>query len=187
MNHGILTAWQIWDYIYEHCTRLQYIDKKNNIFRIVILRYRGEPLYTGDNQVIQSGDPIVKLHIHNCRLAKKFKDETHLARLGLRLRREILDSLPMLAHYVYTNEACQNVKGIVGTTLLYRGAQGLGFHVSDVKENWFYRYKTAYLKLMMLIMHPDGKKRLHSNRQDFRLKRVYMSRDELINRYLKKE
>ncbi|MBO8170412.1 MAG: hypothetical protein H0Z33_00795 [Bacillaceae bacterium] len=187
MNNALIWAWEIWDQIYERCTRLEYIDRHNNIFRIVLLTYRGNPLTTGDGKIINHGDPIIKLHIHNCRLARKFSGVTSDVKLGLLLRKEILHSLPALACYVKQNPACQHVKGIVGTTMLYRGARGLGFSVADVPDTTFYRYKNWYLKLMMSLMHPEGRNRIKKNTQHLKLKRVYMSTDELLDRYLQEE
>lgn len=44
---GLLTAWRLWDRIYYRLTRLKYVDKENrNLFRVVVKRYRGEPLVT---------------------------------------------------------------------------------------------------------------------------------------------
>ncbi|MGZ0050273.1 YkoP family protein [Brevibacillus gelatini] len=41
MNTSLLMLWRYWDEIYQRCTRLTYIEKGKNIFRVVPLRYRG--------------------------------------------------------------------------------------------------------------------------------------------------
>lgn len=183
MNTTLLKLWGFWDYLYQRCTRLKYIEKGNNIFRIVVLRYRGEPLFTSDDQVIQSGDLILKIHIHNyyfASLCKGVKDEL---RLALLLRRHIMLSLPQLAAYLATMEKRERIKGIVGTTMLHKGVQPLGFSISDVPMNWFFRYKRWYLRLMLRMIHPDGKRRVQTWDHDMPLKRVYMSKDQLLSRY----
>ncbi|MBO8165015.1 MAG: hypothetical protein H0Z34_15070 [Brevibacillus sp.] len=183
MNAGILSLWGVWDAIYQRCTRLQYVDKGKNIFRIVQLRYRGEVLTTADGQLIRPGDRIIKLHIHNYYLATRFQGITSDTRMGLLLRQYILISLPQLAAYVASLPQAEQIKGIVGTTMLAKGAEQLGFSVSEVPMTLFFRYKSWYLKLMLSLIHPDGFKRVR-NQPELVLKRVYMSKDELFRRYL---
>ncbi|MGG4456510.1 YkoP family protein [Brevibacillus porteri] len=184
MNTSLLMLWGYWDEIYQRCTRLTYIEKGNNIFRVVVLRYRGEPLFTTDNCIIHDGDLILKLHIHNyyfATLCKGVKDEL---RLALLLRRLTLQSLPQLATFLDSMENKDQIKGIVGTTMLHKGATPLGFSISDVPMTWFFRYKRWYLRLMLRIVHPNGKRRVQSWNHEMPLKRVYMSKEFLLNRYL---
>lgn len=183
MNSSLLTLWGLWDDVYQRCTRLKYIEKGANIFRVVLLRYRGETLVTDDQQVIRNGDLILKIHIHNyyfATLCKGVKDEL---RLALLLRRHIMQSLPKLASYLESMAQKEEVKGIVGTTMLHKGVQPLGFSISDVPMNWFFRYKRWYLRLLLRIIHPDGKRRVQTWDTEMPLKRVYMSKDMLLQRY----
>lgn len=183
MNSSLLTLWGLWDDVYQRCTRLRYIEKGANIFRVVLLRYRGETLVTDDQQVIRNGDLILKIHIHNyyfATLCKGVKDEL---RLALLLRRHIMQSLPKLASYLESMAQKEEVKGIVGTTMLHKGVQPLGFSISDVPMNWFFRYKRWYLRLLLRIIHPDGKRRVQTWDTEMPLKRVYMSKDMLLQRY----
>lgn len=187
MNEALLTAWRIWDFIYYYCTRLVYVDKKNdNIFRVVVKKYWGEPLKAGDEVVIKPGDYYVKLHIHNCQLAMHLfgvKDEMGL---GLRALKEIRKSLPALAQYVAELPHEQEIKGVVGTTILHRGARPLGFHVQDIALPLLRWYKTAFFKVILVLCHPEGLKRLRHKGDQLVAKRVFMSKTELLNRYLVK-
>ena len=183
MNTSLLMLWGFWDEIYQRCTRLKYIEKGNNIFRIVPLRYRGESLVTSDGQSIHKGDLIVKIHIHNyyfATLCNGVKDEL---RVALLLRRHIMQSLPKLAAYLEGMNNREEIKGIVGTTMLHKGVQPLGFSISDVPMNALFRFKRWYLYLLIRLIHPDGKRRVQTRRQDIPLKRVYMSKEHLLNRY----
>jgi hypothetical protein len=184
MNTGILLLWGVWDALYQRCTRLRYVDKGKNIFRIVLLRYRGEPLITSDNQQICPGDLILKLHIHNYYFANICRGVRDEMRIVLLLRRQVVQSLPQLACYLRSLPEADQIKGIVGTTMLHKGVEPLGFSISDVPMNWFFRYKRWYLRLMLRIIHPDGRERLQRWDQYMPLKRVYMSKDELFRRYL---
>lgn len=183
MNTSLLMLWRYWDEIYQRCTRLTYIEKGKNIFRVVPLRYRGEPLRTSDERIIQDGDFILKLHIHNYYFASLCRGVQDELRVALLLRRHILQSLPKLAAFLEAMEEREKIKGIVGTTMLHKGVVPLGFSISDVPMNWFFRYKRWYLRLMLRLVHPDGKRRLQTWKQDMPLKRVYMSKEMLLARY----
>jgi hypothetical protein len=187
MNTGILMLWGVWDTIYQRCTRLRYIDKGNNIFRIVLLRYRGEPLVTTDQRVICHGDLILKLHIHNYYFATLCKGVKDDLRVALLLRHHIMRSLPQLAAYLDGHEERERIKGVVGTTMLHKGVKPLGFSISDVPMTWFFRYKRWYLRLMVRLIHPDGKRRIERWDREMPLKRVYMSKEELLRRYLPRQ
>lgn len=183
MNTSLLMLWGCWDEIYQRCTRLTYIEKGNNIFRVVTLRYRGEPLLTTDHRIICDGDLILKIHIHNYYFAKLCKGVKDELRLVLLLRRHILLSLPKLATFLDSMENKEQIKGIVGTTMLHKGVSPLGFSISDVPMNWFFKYKRWYLRLMLRIVHPDGRRRLRTWNHEMPLKRVYMSKEQLLQRY----
>lgn len=183
MNSSLLMLWGLWDDVYQRCTRLRYIEKGANIFRVVPLRYRGETLVTSDNQKIKSGDFIVKIHIHNYYFATLCRGVKDDLRLVLLLRRHIMLSLPKLAAYLEEMEEREKIKGIVGTTMLHKGVQPLGFSISDVPMNWYFRYKRWYLRLLVRLIHPEGKRRVQTWNHEMPLKRVYMSKEALLERY----
>ncbi|MGE5703137.1 MAG: YkoP family protein [Clostridia bacterium] len=184
MKSGKLLLWGLWDTVYQRCTRLKYVDKGRNIFRIVKVPYRGETLVTSDNQQICSGDLILRLHIHNYLFACECNGIADETRVVLRLRRLIVSSLPQLALYLATLPQSQQIKGVVGTTMLNKGVEQIGFTVSDVPMTWFFRYKRWYLKYLLLAIHPNGRERIKNYNKRTTLKRVYMSKEELFRRYL---
>ena len=188
MNHALLTAWRLWDVIYYHCTRLVYVDKANqNIFRIVVKRFWGRPLTDEERAVIVPGDLYIKLHIHNCQLAERLQGINGEMRLGLTALREIKNSLPALAKFVANHPRKDDIRGVVGTTILYRGARHLGFHVQEVESSVFRWYKTAFFRIILSVCHPDGLRRVRYNSDRLVAKRVFMSTDELLSRYLEKK
>lgn len=184
MHGAILTAWRLWDIIYYHCTRLVYVDKPNdNIFRVVTKRYWGNTLRAGSQDVISAGDYYVKLHIHNYQLARRLKGLEGEMRLGLSALKAVRNSLPALARYVAEHPERDNIRGIVGTTILYRGAVPLGFHIQDIESPVFCWFKTAFFKLILFICHPNGLRRVRYKTEKLVAKRVFMSKEELLERY----
>ncbi|MFV9510846.1 YkoP family protein [Tepidibacillus sp. LV47] len=184
MNAGLFELWRVLDFIYQHITRLEYVDKKSNIFRVVFCKYRGPDLITRDGVIIHHGDPIVKLHIYNWKLTKMLKGITNETRLGLTTLRIVKDSLPTLADYIYNHPKGENVKALVGTTFLHRGIHHLGFDVDKVPNTLKFKWKEQYLRLILYIIHPNGKERLKLRSEELVPKRVYMSKDQLFKRYL---
>lgn len=177
-------AWEIYDYLYQHLKRLEYVDKKNgNIFRVVFCKYSGPKLVTSDGVEICNGDYIIKLHICNWNLSKTLRginDGTKMAFTTLRLAKK---SLPGLVQYIENHPKGKQANVVIGTTLLHRGVKRLGFNVAYVPDRISYKIKNAYLKLMLVITHPDGLKRLNHRAEELVMKRVYISKNELVSRY----
>jgi len=184
VNAGFLEVWRVWDFVYQHITRLEFVDRENgNIFRVVFCKYRGSDLITQDGVMIHNGDRIVKLHIYNWKLAYMLKDIHDETRLGLTTLRVVKKSLPTLAEYINEHPKGQHIKGIVGTTFLHRGVRKLGFNVYPVPNTPKFKWKRVYLKIMLSLIHPSGKERLKTRSEKLIIKRVYMSKNELMNRY----
>ncbi len=185
MNISLLHLWRVWDIIYYHSTRLQYVDKKHNLFRIVLLPFWGEQLVTKHGSTINKNDLVLKLHIHNFRLAEMIYRKKESKALGIILLREVRNSMPGLARFVAYHPHADQIKGVVGTTFLHRGVEHLGFSTSKPIESKIYKVKKIYLKWMLRLMHPDGKDRLYKQKEKLTIKRVFISKRELLDRYLK--
>jgi hypothetical protein len=184
MNVGLLTAWRFWDSIYYQFTRLQYVDKESgNIFRIVVLQYEGSPIQTSDGVEIRTGDMIARLHIHNCRLAHLLRGIDNENRMVMIVLREIKRSLPRLAQVIVYHPKFHEIKGLIGTTMLHRGARPMGFDVADMEAGMYQRFKTVFLKTMLTLFHPEGMKRLKRKPEHLVPKKVFISVDELLRRY----
>lgn len=186
MNQALLTMWRIWDVIYFHCTRLKYVDKQNhNIFRVVVKKYRGKPLTVGEHTVVSPGDLYVKLHIYNFQLANDLRGVTGDTRLGLHALREVRQSLPALARLIVEDPNEARIKAVIGTTILYRGARPLGFHIQSIESTTFRWFKTFFFRLILSLCHPAGISRIRSGSSDkLMAKHVFMSKEALLQRYL---
>ncbi len=184
VNTGLLEAWRVWDFFYQHVTRLEYVNKENeNIFRVVFCKYRGPKLDTRDGVAIYHGDPIVKLHIHNWKLTKKLYGIENETQLGIKTLRIVKESMPDLARYIENHPKGTNVKAIIGTTFLHRGVNRLGFDVANVPDSIKFKWKNMYLKFLLFLIHPNGTERLKTKPKELSIKRVYLSKKQLITRY----
>ncbi|GGE23221.1 hypothetical protein GCM10011571_26640 [Marinithermofilum abyssi] len=190
MSTGLLTAWGIWDRIYYRLSRLQYVDKQSgNLFRVVVKRYSGEPLPGIEGVLLKKGDLYAKLHLHNYRIARILEEtvrkdpqssETKWALIILNLVRQ---SVPALADYVARHPRVGEIQALVGTTFLHRGAERFGFQLADLPDSWYARFKTQFFKVIVYCCHPKGWQRLRLQGHHLTPKRVYISKEQLLQRY----
>jgi peptidoglycan/xylan/chitin deacetylase (PgdA/CDA1 family) len=177
----VFSLWQKWEQIFAKVNHLEIIDAAN-IYRLAKARYKGPGLYSGDGRILaKEGDVVGELHMDSLRLSGKGTD---IHTIGIKVLRQVRESLPDLAAYINDNPAYADIQVFMGTSLLNRGVKGLGFNVQEVSPNWFNRGIEALQKLNLRIYHPSGK---GNNRKlkEGRLKIVWISREELLGRWLK--
>ncbi|WP_048602675.1 YkoP family protein [Rubeoparvulum massiliense] len=183
MKRLILSIWYTIDIFYYACTRLTYIDKHQNIFRVVIKRYRGRSLIFADDQMIRSGDWICKIHLHNYYLARELQEARSEVEVAIRVLRLIRQSLPGLAQFIATHPKHEEIIGIFGTTKLTRSSDKLGFRSIKVPNSIYFRYKNYLLTFLYYLMHfytvPGQKGQLQHP-----MKYLFMPSMELYERYL---
>jgi hypothetical protein len=182
-----LFLWGIWDWIYYHCNRLEYVSKEDNIFRIVRKTYKGPPLQTRNGDWIKDGDAIIKIHLYNYALAKKVLLYSSEVSLALYLKNYMKCSLRGLSQYIQQLPEDVHIKGIIGTSMLNRGAERFGFCSHDVNHSFFYWFKGYLYKLIYLSVHPYGLHYLQKHGSRLKSKHLVMSTNELYELYLSKE
>jgi hypothetical protein len=68
--------------------------------------------------------------------------------------------------------------------MLNRGPEQLGFHVDALPPTLANRWFNLWMRLQLIIYHPSGRRRLHERRELLQPKMVWITRDELLERYL---
>ena len=135
---------------------------------------------------IESGMPMVEIHMQNSTL-QEFVHIESPERMAVYSIKVFRDSMHDVAHALIFDERFQGAKGVFGMTLLHRGVDRLGFHLEEVEPTPMNRWVTKLLVFIMVMYHPQGRKRLDKGRQEMRPKLVWMTREELIGRYYKGE
>ncbi len=135
---------------------------------------------------IESGSPMVEIHTQNITL-QEFVHIESPERMAVYSLKVFRDSMHDVAHALIFDERFQEAKGVFGMTLLHRGVDRLGFHLEEVEPTPMNRWVTKLLVFIMVMYHPQGRKRLDKGRQEMRPKLVWMTREELIGRYYKGE
>lgn len=129
----VLSLWRFLDPLYYALTRLTYVDgpedRIRNIFRVRLLTYRGSAIRLQDGTMLEAGDLLLKIHLHNVRLLRELLRLPHDVQKARHIYRSVERSLPGVAAYIRTHPRCEDIKGIIGMTMMYRGSQQLGFEI----------------------------------------------------------
>ncbi|MGG3161250.1 hypothetical protein ABEO87_05920 [Geobacillus stearothermophilus] len=146
------------DPLYYACSRLEYVGGKENgcrsIFRVRLLRYKGETIRLSDGTTIAANDWLLKIHLHNVRLLRELMQYRGDIQKGRYIFEQVKASLPYVAHHLYHHEQSACIKGIIGVTMLNKGCERLGFDVIDIADS-FYRWlkMASHWPMMTVAQH----------------------------------
>ncbi|WP_202078640.1 YkoP family protein [Caldalkalibacillus salinus] len=185
MKTALMVLWALWDWLYFQCNRMQYVSKGDNLFRVVRKTYRGPELKTKSGKCIKPGDEIIKIHIYNYGLAKEVLNHRSSFSLAIYLKNRMLQSLEGLTDYVTELPDQHKIVGIIGTSMLNRGAERLGFTTHEVDINFHFWIKGFLYKLIYMMVHPAGHQYLVAHGKRLKSKHLVMSLEELMERYAK--
>lgn len=178
----ILPLWGLVDQIYYQFNRLQLIDiEDQNVFRVRLSTYRGTPLALKSGEVIQSGDLVLKIHLYNYQLMKQMCHLESDIRRALYVYEAVEHSLPGLAKYLNDHPRANEIKAVLGITVLNRGIKKLGFESFELNNRLYRAWKKTYMIPMYCLCH--GQWSLPSL-QKLEPKFVVMSRAQLLERFL---
>ncbi|WP_134698861.1 hypothetical protein [Ammoniphilus sp. YIM 78166] len=178
----ILPLWGLVDQIYYQFNRLQLIDiEDQNVFRVRLSTYRGAPLVLDSGDVIRSGDLLLKIHLYNYQLMKQMCHLESDIRRALYVYEAVEHSLPGLARYLSEHPRSNEIKAVLGVTVLNRGIKRLGFQSFELDNSLYRAWKKAYMIPMYCLCH--GQWSLPSL-QKLEPKFVVMGRTQLLQRFL---
>ncbi|HEY4601838.1 MAG TPA: hypothetical protein VIG73_11275 [Cerasibacillus sp.] len=178
MKSYLVQLWNMIDPLYFHCTRLCYVpdlSQENTILRVRPTCYKGSPVILEDGTMIRKNDMLLKIHLHNVRLVSELRLMESDIQKALHLYRTIRSSLYHLADFMKKEEN-RKTKAIIGITMLYRGADRLGFEVYPI-QNRYYRHfkKYTFLPINYLSNASLPKDPVY----------LFMSRSTLENQYIR--
>jgi hypothetical protein len=180
----LIFLWCMWDVVYSKCSRLKHVKKGQNIFRVVVKRYRGEEIRTSDGYTLKPGDWYAQLHLHNARLAKLLQNTPKREfAWALTLTKTVRDSLPDLARFVACHPMTEHIQVLLGTTFLDKGSKQLGFEVTPIPSSRHKRLKSLSVKAIFLLCHPNGWEEIRRRKNRLVPKRVFISKEKLKHVY----
>ncbi|HEX7064214.1 MAG TPA: hypothetical protein VF199_04035 [Bacillales bacterium] len=179
MKSFILLIWKLADPIYYACTRLRRTE--NSLFRVRLTRYKGRPIVLSDGCEIAKNDLLVKIHIHNVRIFKDLRHVKNDLKKTRLLYREIERSLPSLAVYIKAHRKRDEIKGIIGITMINRGYKRLGFEGSGI-SNHFYKWikRMIFVPIYLVFAPSPSLRQLKKQKPNY----LFMSKDTLLEKYV---
>lgn len=180
----IVALWLQWERLFVKMFNIIPIDEDNTLLKLRVREFSGErEIVLEDGEVIRKGDQIAELHLDNELLFKLGADARSTVHLTVQLIRRMEQLLPQINHLIMHHPDFKNVKGLYGISIIHRGTTRFGFTVIDLPEGLFSHFTRLYLRLLMYVIHPEGKERMQTKQELLVPKIIAISRRELMNRY----
>jgi peptidoglycan/xylan/chitin deacetylase (PgdA/CDA1 family) len=184
-KRSIIAVWMLWEKLFIRLLHIEPVDRSNPLLRLRVREYQGSmPIMLDDGECIRKGDLVAELHLDNDRLFRLGALSRNTTQLAIQLIRGMEQLLPRVTERFQNDPTFRNVKGLYGISLINRGPQQLGFTVVDLPKGFFARITTWYLRILLSVIHPQGKKRLSTKSEMLVPKIVAMSKKQLVERYI---
>lgn len=179
----VLWIWKLFDPIFFMCSRLHYIHfspSNKSIFRVRITRYKGKTMTLSDGTKIRKNDLLLKIHLHNIRLLMQFIHIKNDLSRSRKIYKTVLYSMPSLAIFLKNHPLEQNIKGVIGITMINKGVKQLGFECLS-PSNAFYKWFKKVGQLPITFLSCTTKKSIRNHNLTY----LIMSKENLYSRYMR--
>ncbi|RAP75552.1 polysaccharide deacetylase family protein [Paenibacillus montanisoli] len=182
VKRAMIACWMGWERVFNVLFRVKSAGD-DSIFHLRLVSYPGRTLELTDGRRIEHKDPVIELHFDNHKLLKMMTESRSMMHVAIMLIREVQKGMPKLAQQLTGNKEYEHAKGLYGVSMINRGAEQFGFSVLPIPKGLFDVSTRLYLKLLLRVLHPSGKKRLseQGSRLDPRI--IAMSMEEFWHRY----
>lgn len=186
MRLWLLMLWNYIDPLYYSFTRLTCLTesdgkvKERNVFRVRLTRYKGADVVLSDGIKIKHNDILLKIHLHNVEIMKELKQFRSEFQKVRWLYQAVERSLPELAAYIRAHKHCDNIRGIIGITLLDNVSYRLGFDTIAI-SNPIYKFIkwVTQIPIYYLTTSQFSWKMLMKHQPNY----LFMSKDSLFEKY----
>ena len=179
----VKTSWELWDRLFYIVTDTIKLDDPYMVLSFSINRYKWKPIYLKDGTVIKRGDRFLEIHFLNNIISNIPKTHKSPMGAGKEIKDRLIYSFDRILKYIEENDL-NDVKAFHGVTVLYRMV-GLD-NIDTFDLNVFIRFfVNLYEKLILVIYHPEGFKRLR-HRRKLSPKSIWISRNamrSIVKRY----
>lgn len=179
----LVTLWLLWEKLFHLMFRLQSAGENEPMFHFRKIRYSGKPIVMNGGITLEKGDPVLEMHFDNKKLfeyGSKAKSSVHLA---IQLVRQTEKSLPQIAEFIEQHPEFSQVKALYGITMINRGPEQFGFTIADMPSGWFAKSTTFYLRLLMSVIHPNGRERVKEHQDQMVPKIIVIPTSVLLEMY----
>lgn len=184
-KNAIITFWLLWEKVFNSVFSLKTIDEDNKLLYYRIRKYQGRTIHLEDGKDLRRGDKVAELHLNNRLIFSAIAQSRSAVHLAVILIREVEPLMNKLSDIIQ-NETQADIKALYGVSLIYRGTEHLGFIIKDVPTGLFSFFTHFYLKLLLIGLHPQGRKRIKKHQELWRPKVIVMPISALFSRYSEK-
>jgi len=177
----VASIWLKWERLFKKIDQLETIDEENQFLYIKKRKYYGQTIQLNDHEQLHRGDQIIEIHLNNEILFDMTSRSKSEVQLAIQLIRSMNQLLPKLAHKIIPQ--LKEVKALYGITMIYRGTKQFGFTVLELPKGVFSFLTRFYLRLLLYVLHPEGRNRLTTKNEKLQPKIIVMSRHDLLKRY----
>ena len=174
----VVWAWMLWEKLFHVLFHLHPVGD-GSFMHYRIIKYSGPDLVLRDQSRIQRGDLVAEMHFDNETMYRIGMQSKSAVQIALRLIREVKVALPDASRQFTVLHREKPIKAIFGISMVNRGAEALGFDTFSLKPGLFSKLTNWYLKLLMSIIHPDGKTKVRRQREKLEPRMILMSREML--------
>jgi peptidoglycan-N-acetylglucosamine deacetylase len=177
----IQPIWNLWEKLF---TKLNHVRTIDQMMRLSINTWKHEPKFDdAGNVLVKQGDCVAEIHFQNEYL-RSISSDSSSERAAIKVIRQFRTSLHNVALVLQHDPRYKDVQAIYGVTLLHRGGLASGFHIDEIPDSLGKKYVQLFLRWLMILYHPAGAKRLKMRTEELVPKLVWMSRAEVIDKYL---
>ncbi|MCC3375624.1 polysaccharide deacetylase family protein [Cohnella sp. REN36] len=180
IKRAVVALWMQWERIFQWLFRLRAVgDGKAFHYRVV--KYGGPELLLKNGEALRRGDYVMEIHFVN-KMMYEFgmtsRSEMHTA---IRVIQAVKHALPEMASELANAPHGSEIKALYGVTMINRGAEGLGFESFDLPRGMFSFLTNWYLRLLTVIIHPDGRTRVKKHGERMTPRALIMRREVLLS------
>ncbi|MBM7646378.1 hypothetical protein JOD45_002606 [Scopulibacillus daqui] len=172
----LIKIWFFWERIYHRLNRLS-LGHEEDLLYFKVKIYKGRPLLLNDGECIKKGDLILELHFNNKMLLKKASKAKNNIHLALSLIHAMKTTLIRIGAYIEEIERQKmTIKALYGISILHKGAHQFGFNVIDIQEKWSEKWQRLFLQILLVVVHPSGRKGMITKSHDLYPKIIAVSK-----------
>jgi hypothetical protein len=179
----MIFLWIQWEHLFYRLFTIQPIDKNQPFLNVRVRTYWGRTIQLLDGEKINRGDRVLELHLNNEMLFRMGTNSRSSIHLAIQMIRTTEQLLPKTLGYILNHPKYEEIKGLYGISMIHRGTKQFGFTVTDLPRGLFFFLTKIYLRLLLLVVHPQGKQRLQTKSELLNPKIIAISTKEFMRRY----
>lgn len=179
----LVRGWLLWEALFHLLFRVRPLEAGSGLLGLRVRRYNGQALTLSDGETLHEGDSVIELHLDNKTLLELSGKSRSTMQLAVHLIRAMEQCMPLLARKMAEEPTLRHIKGLYGISMIHRGASQFGFTVTELREGWFKTLARWYLKWLLYVIHPQGKRRLDTRAELLTPKLIGISTRELLRLY----